>query len=135
MINNLAYMIYKKNKDWKNNLENINGELYNEIFSYKKMLESKISNFQILKEELIIETLKKRKNELSLIKDEIFYYGREIFHLENIFFEDIIDDFFANESEEQNYFNFIGLDEKIVKEELYKAVMDNFNGDFTYILK
>lgn len=133
MINNLAYMIYKKNKDWKNNLENINGELYNEIFSYKKMLESKISNFQILKEELIIETLKKRKNELSLIKDEIFYYGREIFHLENIFFEDIIDDFFANESEEQNYFNFIGLDEKIVKEELYKAVMDNFNGDFTYI--
>lgn len=133
MINNLAYMIYSKSKEWKNNLESINKELYNECLEYKKILESKISNFQVLKEELIIETLKKRKNELSLIKDEFLYYGREIFHLENIFFEDIIDDFFANESEEQNYFSFIGLDEKIVKEELYKAVMDSFDGDFTYI--
>lgn len=133
MINNLAYMIYSKNKEWKNNLENINKELYNECLKYKEILESKISNFQVLKEELIIETLKKRKNELFLIKDEFLYYGREIFHLENIFFEYVINDIFANESEEQNYFNFIGLNEKIVKEELYKAVMDSFNGDFTYI--
>lgn len=133
MANNLAYMIYKKNKEWKNDLENANNELFNECLKYKEILESKISNFQILKEELIVETLKKRKNELFLIKDEFFYYGREIFHLENIFFEDVIDDFFANESEEQNYFSLIGLSEKIVKEELFKAVMDSFNGDFTYI--
>lgn len=133
MINNLAYMIYTKRKEWKNDLENANNELFNECLKYKEILESKISNFQILKEELIIETLKKRKNELFLIKDEIFYYGREIFHLENIFFEDVIDDFFANESEEQNYFSLIGLSEKIVKEELYKYVMDNFDVDFTYI--
>lgn len=133
MINNLAYMIYSKSEEWKNNLENINKELYNECLEYKKILESKISNFQTLKEALIIETLKKRKDEFSLIKDEILYYGKEIFHLENIFFEYVINDIFANESEEQNYFNFIGLNEKIVKEELYKAIMDNFNGDFTYI--
>lgn len=133
MINNLAYMIYSKNKEWKNNLENINKELYDECLKYKEILESKISNFQILKEELIIETLKKRKDEFSLIKDEILYYGREIFHLENIFFEYVINGIFANETEEQNYFNFIGLNEKIVKEELYKAIMDNFNSDFTYI--
>lgn len=133
MINNLAYMIYSKSKEWKNNLESINKELYNECLEYKEILESKISNFQILKEELIIETLKKRKNELFLIKDEFLYYGREIFHLENIFFEYVINDIFANESEEQNYFNFIGLNEKIVKEELYKAIIDNFNGDLIYI--
>lgn len=133
MANNLAYMIHRKNKDWKNNFQNINSELYNECLKFKEILESKISNFEILKEELIIETLKKRKNELSLIKNEFLYYGREIFHLENIFFESIIDDFFANESEEQNYFSFIGISEKIVKEELYKYVMDNFDVDFTYI--
>lgn len=133
MKNNLAYMIYSKNKGWENNLQNINIELYNGCLKFKEILESKISNFEILKEELIVETLKKRKSELSLIEDEFFYYGREIFHLENIFFEYIIDDFFANESEEQNYFSFIGISEKIVKEELYKYVMDNFDVDFTYI--
>lgn len=47
MINNLAYMIYSKNKEWKNNLEKINKELYNECLE---------SNFQNLKEALIIET-------------------------------------------------------------------------------
>lgn len=115
MINNLAYMIYSKNKEWKNNLEKINKELYNECLEHKEILESKTSNFQNLKEALIIETLKKRKDEFSLIKDEFLYYGREIFHLENIFFEYVINDIFPNESEEQNYFSLIGLSEKTVK--------------------
>ena len=50
MINNLAYMIYNKSKEWKNKLESINKELYNECLEYKEILESKISNFQILKD-------------------------------------------------------------------------------------
>ena len=46
MANNLAYMIYKKNKEWKNDLENANNELFNECLKYKKYQKVKYQIFK-----------------------------------------------------------------------------------------